>query len=169
VLRNAKHKHYLTGGYDGKDNSRTEKAILAFQTDNKLLGPANTLDSPGLVAPGGPTITALSNALPPEFQTMRLLPDGAIVYLEGDSADADSVKAGITADLELDMDFRNKLADLVGKMFDTHGIVLSITPSGRRRTFAKQFTQTGTNAGPGESNHNFGQASDIGFNGLKRL
>jgi hypothetical protein len=59
-------------------------------------------------------------------------------------------------------------------MHQLHGIAVGVCPQGDRRSFQAQYallTQgTGvTNAGPGESNHNFGMATDLGFAGLRWL
>lgn len=68
--------------------------------------------------------------------------------------------------------YARHFAALVRTMFTTYQLVLTVAPSGGRRTFQNQYDiatdgSGATDAGPGESNHNFGQAVDIGFNHLK--
>jgi hypothetical protein len=53
-----------------------------------------------------------------------------------------------------------------------HGIAIGVCRQGDRRTFQSQYDlltsgRGVTNAGPGESNHNFGMAVDLGFAGLR--
>jgi hypothetical protein len=95
------------------------------------------------------------------------------VYFPGADADAKASSKAIGVMGDLESVFRTKVVLLVDTMFANHKIVLSVTPSGGRRTFQQQFDTftktTSTKAGPGESNHNFGRAVDIGFNGLEWL
>jgi hypothetical protein len=130
------------------------------------------LDDLGVIKPGGPTLDKLNELLPPQFKQIRSAPGLHFVYWSGSAGDASDSAATISSNTELHEVFRKNVADLVKQMFDKYEIVLTLTPSGGRRTFQKQYElKTGpgdvTNAGPGESNHNFGQAVDIGFNGFK--
>jgi len=169
TIKNAKGASYLTTNYDGVYGKNTKAAIIAFQTDNKTT--SATGDTAGLVKTGGATITKLNDLLPADRKTMRIVDGMKTVYLEGDAAVAKAKADAVAADAELDAAFRTKISQLVNSMFATHKIVLSIAPQGGRRTFAQQAALSAavTGAGPGESNHNFGMAVDIGFDGLKWL
>lgn len=62
----------------------------------------------------------------------------------------------------------------INRMHSEHGIAIGVCPQGDRRTFQAQYDlftsgRNVTNAGPGESNHNFGMAVDLGFQGLRWL
>ena len=116
------------------------------------------------------TIKKLSASLPADYTTMRIIENTKTVYLEGDAAAATASQGKIAAHPELDVSFRANIAKLVEMMYQTHKIVLSIAGAqGARRTFQQQadLPATVTKAGPGESNHNYGRAVDIGFNGIK--
>jgi len=128
-------------------------------------------DEYGVIKPGGPTIDKLNDLLPAAFKQIRTAPGVHTVYWSMLAKEAADSAAAISSNTELHEQFRKNVADLVKKMFDQYDIVLTLTPSGGRRTFQKQYElKMGpgdvTNAGPGESNHNFGQAVDIGFNKL---
>jgi peptidoglycan hydrolase-like protein with peptidoglycan-binding domain len=195
VVKDAKNAPYLAGNYDGVYGPGTKSAIIAFQTDQKLItippaGKAPAVPGPpgkkvgappavkapappaagnekaGLVTPGGVTFQKLNALLPATHKAMRIIPGTKTVYIEGSAADATASKGAIVGDAEFEPAFRAKVGDLVQTMFNNHKIVLWLTPTGRRRTFAQQAAETQTNAGPGESNHNFGRAVDIGFKGF---
>lgn len=159
---------FLGGNYDGVYGGQTKTAITKFQNDYKLIG-AKSIDKLGQIMPNGETIKKLNILLPAAYTTMRIITDAKTVYLEGTAADATQSKTAITGKQDMDPRFRVKIGQLVQKMFDEHKIVLQITKTGWRRTFAEQAAQTKTGAGPGESNHNFGRAVDIGFKGLQWL
>jgi hypothetical protein len=125
----------------------------------------------GLVRVGAATIQKLTAMLPSESTDIRIIEGTRTVYWPGSFFDAFAEEQRIAGDPNLEPNFRAVVADLVRLMFERHRIVLTVTPSGGRRTFQKQYQllteTTSTQAGPGESNHNFGQAVDIGFKGLK--
>ena len=128
---------------------------------------AGAVEKLGFVAPGGPTIQKLAAMLPADRKDLRIIENTKTVYLEGVAADAAASRLAVTGDGQFDPIFRAAVGNLIDRMFDQHKIVLWLTPTGRRRTFAQQQAETKTNAGPGESNHNFGRAVDIGFRGFK--
>jgi hypothetical protein len=135
---------------------------------------ASDLDEYGTIKPGGATMRKLNELLPASHKAIRTARGGHLVYWPGSAADAANSIAAIQASDEFQADFRKTLADLVRKMFDAHELVLSVAPKGGRRTFQEQYNTyydpkhpNATDAGPGESNHNFGQAVDIGFEGIK--
>jgi hypothetical protein len=125
---------------------------------------AGPLEKPGLVDKGSATLAKLVAALPVDLKDMMIIENTNTVYLPGEEADAKASAASINGTADLDVAFRGKVAQLVNLMFSTHKIVLSVTGTGGHRTFQKQFETVTTHAGPGESNHNFGRAVDIGFN-----
>jgi hypothetical protein len=178
VVKNAKGAPYLGGNYDGVYGPATKTAITAFQTDQKLIDPLPPAgkpvppptpgkEKPGLINPGGVTIQKLNAMLPTTHKQLHIIANTKTVYLEGSAADAAASKAAITVDNEFEPTFRANVAKLVQSMYDQHKIVLWLTPTGRRRTFAQQAAEVKTKAGPGESNHNFGRAVDIGFKGFR--
>lgn len=128
-----------------------------------------THDKPGLAAPLGPTLSGMAAALPSDYATMRVIAGMNVAYLEMDLNASKASSASIAGDTQLDVDFRALVSKLVLNMYERHKIVLTTPPSGRRRTFAQQaaLSSTVTGAGPGESNHQFGRAVDIGFQGLR--
>jgi hypothetical protein len=133
---------------------------------------AALLDKPGHVKAKGPTVAKLSAMLPADFKDIRIIEGTKTVYWPGVAADADKHAKAIEGDTDLEAGFRATVAKLVRTMFERHKIVLSLTNSGGRRTFQKQYElrtqpKPPTGAGPGESNHNFGQAVDIGYNHFK--
>ncbi len=161
VVKNAKSSPYLAGEYDGVYGGHTKTAIVDFQTDQKLIVKDGT-EKLGVVSKGGPTLAKLSALVPAQYQTLRIMENTKTVYLESSAADTATSKAAVvTATLE--PGFQTKVGQLVQLMFDQHKITLWLAKDGARRTFAEQAAQTKTFAGPGESNHNFGRAVDIGF------
>ena len=174
VIKDAKNNPYLPD-YDGKPSPGTVNAIKAFQTDQNLLAKpgakaaAGPAEKEGLVAKGSATLAKMVAALPADFKEMRIIEQASTVYFPGDENDSKAVQKEITGKPDLDLAFRTKVAKLVDVMYTNHKIVLWVTPSGWNRTFdQQQKIATGgtgaTKAGPGESNHNFGRAVDIGFN-----
>ena len=171
LVKNAKGATYFGSAYDGTYSAAMKTAITAFQTDNAKAIQAGEkgAEKLGMMDSGGKTLAALAAALPATHATMRVIANTKTVYLEGAAADAGASAAAIRGDAEFEATFKQRLSALVDTMYATHKIVLKITPTGRRRTFAQQAAETATKAGPGESNHNFGRASDIGFRGFKWL
>jgi len=182
VIKDAKGNTYLDD-YDGKYGHHTKAAIIKFQTDQALLkppakgtagaAPPAAGEKEGLVAKGSDTLTKLVAAIPADYKEMRIIENTSTVYFPGTEADSKTSSTAIKNTQDLETQFRGKVATLVTKMFETHKIVLWVTASGGHRSFEEQFqifvkNQT-TKAGPGESNHNFGRAVDIGFNGLQWL
>jgi hypothetical protein len=166
LVKDAKNNPYLAGSIDGGYGKVTKGAISAFQTDHKLID-KSAKEKLGLVLAGEKTIQKLHALLPDAYKDMRVLEDRKTVYLPAAADDAKASESQITSDAGFDPSFRANVAALVRQMFETHKIVLWVTPTGRRRTFEGQFNETKTEAGPGESNHNFGRATDIGFGAKK--
>jgi hypothetical protein len=178
VTATQREAQYLTS-YDGVCGKNTIAAIKAFQNDFVFVNNATQQSVPnpnataGLVKADDATWKALLAQVPEEFKNLRVLNGGKTVYVE---ATADEKQAKITAlsSLTFTTLFRDKVASCINEMHRLHGIALGVCRAGDRRTFQKQFeirrdTPANTNAGPGESNHNFGMATDIGFGGLRWL
>lgn len=189
VVKNAKGVAYLAGNYDGVYGNQTKTAIQTFQTDYALAkaakGPAKAAKAPGGAAlagkKAGPAIAAgkadkfgvvaknsasfkkLAAMLPATHSKMRIIAGTKTVYIEDALANAKTSRTTINTAKDLDTGFQANVVKLIDEMYSQHKITLWVTPTGRRRTFADQATQTKTNAGPGESNHNYGRAVDIGF------
>jgi hypothetical protein len=173
MVKNAKGHPYIHS-YDGAFGPQTKTAIISFQKDQKIgaTSPAPGEEDWGVVAAGGATIQILNASLPDAFKDIRIIEGTKTVYWPGASDEAKKHQAAINIDVQLAPDFRAKVAKLVELMDSRHRIVLSLTNTGGRRTFQEQFklfTQPNppTKAGPGESNHNYGMAVDIGFKDFK--
>ena len=174
VVKDAKHKAFFSGEYDGGFTNSTKTAIIHFQKEHGT-GAATaspTHDAFGMVTKDGPTIKKINAVLGADFKDIRIIENTRTVYWPMALTDSTASQAAINGKADLDKTFRTKVAQLVQLMFDRHKIALSVTDSGWRRTFQKQYelaTQPTppTKAGPGESNHNFGLAVDIGFKGWK--
>jgi peptidoglycan hydrolase-like protein with peptidoglycan-binding domain len=191
LVKNAKKVSYYKGTWDGSFGGGLKTAITAFQTDNGLLGASTTAAPPGateksgLVALNSKTFKALADALAKQnagkYDALRVLPDTKVAYLG--AADADRVAgvqvikqgffmAGKTkVPAELEPTFRQQVIDVIDAVFKAHKIVLGgWGPKSFRRTFADQHAvlAAGTSkAGPGESNHQYGQAIDVGYKGVQ--
>ncbi len=165
--------------YDGDCGPKTKAAIRAFQNDQVFVSAAGLQSVPnpnakaGLVRPGDATWAKLIAKLPADFAGLRALPGGKIVYLAASPAELQA-RLGAVAAMTFAPAFRAKVQACLQRLHQMHGIAAGVCPQGDRRTFQAQYALlaqgTGvTNAGPGESNHNFGMATDIGFAGLRWL
>ena len=189
---NEKNQPYLNS-YDGECGKHTKDAIVAFQKDHVFLQRPGYTDAgaglaaavgtikPGIINPGDETFKKLTDALPDDFNDLRALEGCSVVYLPGSDADLASSRSDLSS-RTLDDHFAVKVGQLLDEMYEEYGIVLSVTKGrnaeGARRDFQTQYDllfqldENGkpvTHAGPGESNHNFGQAADVGFKGLRWL
>lgn len=161
---------YLSA-YDGVCGASTKSAIRAFQLDHA--GAANPNATAGLVKPGDATWTRLLEKVNRDFSDMRVLAGGKTVYL---AATAAQLQKSIAAANRLTFTpvFRTKVIACMNRMHALHGIAVGVCPNGARRTFQGQYDlltsgRGVTHAGPGESNHNFGMAVDLGFADLRWL
>lgn len=165
--------------YDGVWGDASSKALRAFQNDNVFVSPAgnqsaaNPNATPGQVKPLDATWVKLLAKVSPDFVNLRVLPGGKVVYVEATAAELQS-RIGDANGLTFQATFRNKVVTCINQMHQQHGIAIGVCPQGDRRTFQAQYAlylkvPTVTNAGPGESNHNFGMGVDLGFKGLKWL
>ena len=165
--------------YDGAAGPATTAAIKAFQADHlmvlnaakqSVLAPSATL---GQVKPSDATWAKLLTEVPAEFANLRVLSSGKIVYVQATAAELQG-KISAANGLTFTATFRTKVIACINKMHADYGIAVGVCPKGDRRTFQAQFqirrdTPANTKAGPGESNHNYGMATDIGFEGLRWL
>ena len=165
--------------YDGVCGNGTKAAIRAFQADHVMVLNAaqqsvlNTNATDGQVKPGDATWTALLAQVPADFANLRVLTNGKTVYVEATAAQLQTKITAVAA-LTFAPAFRVKVLACINQMHSIHGVALGVCAQGDRRTFQAQYAlltngQGVTNAGPGESNHNFGMATDIGFAGLSWL
>ena len=165
--------------YDGAAGPATTAAIKAFQADHlmllnaakqSVLAPGTTL---GQVKPSDATWAKLLTEVPAEFANLRVLSGGKIVYVQATAAELQG-KISAANGLTFTATFRTKVIACINNMHADYGIAVGVCPKGDRRTFQAQFqirrdTPANTKAGPGESNHNYGMATDIGFEGLRWL
>lgn len=165
--------------YDGVCDIHTIKAIRDFQTDHVFVSSdgtqsiANPRATAGLVAPNDATWTKLVEKVATGFSDMRVLAGGKTVYV---AATAGQLQAKITATNAFTFTpaFRIKVIACINRMHALHGIAIGVCHQGDRRSFQTQYDlltsgRNVTHAGPGESNHNFGMAVDLGFKGLRWL
>ena len=164
---------------DGAWGTISNAAIRAFQGDRVFVSAAGNASVPnpkataGQVRPGDATWAQLLAQVPPDFANLRALPGSRIVYVEATAQEL-QIKLMALTSLTFASAFGMKVRNCINRMHQLHGIALGVCPQGDRRTFQAQYALlTGggnvTHAGPGESNHNFGMATDIGFGGLRWL
>ena len=165
--------------YDGDCGDHTKKAIRAFQADHVFVNAARTQSVPnpnataGQVKPNDATWVQLLAKVPPEFKDLRVLPGGKTVYLQA-AANELQAKLSALATLTFTLPFRAKVQRCINRMHELYGIAVGVCPKGDRRDFQTQYAlflqgPGITSAGPGESNHNYGMATDMGFAGLRWL
>lgn len=127
----------------------------------------------GVISPNDVTFKQLLSMLPTNYKELNVLPGGKTVYLSSADGDRKASCANINTEGQLNITFRGRVAKLIDEVFSRHKLAIWVVPGeGRRRTFEQQYKLTftpNTKAGPGESNHNYGQAVDIGFKGLRWL
>lgn len=158
---------YLTS-YDGLMGKITKGAIRDFQADH-----APAPQAPGLVRPGDATWTKLLEKVDRDFADMRVLAGGKTVYIAATTAELEA-KIAAADTFTFTPAFRAKVVACIKRLHALHGIAIGVCRKGDRRNFQTQyelFMQADgvTHAGPGESNHNFGMAADLGFAGLRWL
>jgi hypothetical protein len=165
--------------YDGDCGPATIAAIKEFQNHHVFVSADGRQSMPnanataGLVRANDATWAKLLQKVPADFADMRVLAGGKKVYV---AATAAQLQTKITAANALAFTdaFRIKVIACINQMHTLHGIAIGVCRQGDRRNFQTQYelVTSGrgvTNAGPGESNHNFGMAVDLGFEGLRWL
>ncbi len=169
---------YLSS-YNGVYGASTKNAINAFQTDyvfasaNRLQSVPNPNATAGEVRPGDATWAAMLAQVATDFASMHVLTGGKTVYVEATAAQLQTKIVQANA-LTFTTVFRTKVRACINEMHARHGIAVGVCDQGDRRTFQAQYlllqkVPSVTHAGPGESNHNYGMATDIGFAGLRWL
>ena len=165
--------------YDGVSGNNTIGAIRDFQNNYVFVSANGTQSAPnpnataGLVRPNDATWAKLVEMVPADFSDMRVLAGGKTVYVAA-TAEQLQTKIGAANALIFTPAFRTKVIACINRMHALHGIAIGVCRQGDRRNFQTQYDlltsgRNVTNAGPGESNHNFGMAVDLGFEGLRWL
>jgi hypothetical protein len=165
--------------YDGDCGRLTKQAIRDYQSDYVFVSADGQSSqnvpnaTPGLISPGDATWKKLELAPQQEFQDLRILFKSKTVYVAATGSDLAASKMAVTS-ATFENGFRLKVLRLIDQIFNAYGIVVSVCAQGDRRTFQTQYElltsgRGVTKAGPGESNHNFGQAVDLGFQDLRWL
>lgn len=172
VVKNKTGVAFLKSNYDGSYGPDTKQAITDFQNEHKLAqakATATNADKLGYMTSNGPTIKKLSDSLPADYSTIRVIKNHKTAYLAGDANVAQQVGLSVKTDANFTQTFRVNVGKLIDRMYSDYKIVLKPTPTGRRRSFAQQaaVNPATTNAGPGESNHQWGRAVDLGIHNLK--
>jgi hypothetical protein len=179
--RNPYYPHRVSGKSDGD----TRAAIGAFQKDQGVSPP----DRLGFVDVNSATFNAMASevrAVNPDFDDLRVLPGTRMVYLGASTAELeaslkevrDARRMGRSAPVGragegLDPGFQADVVRMIREVYRQHQIVLR---AWGEFSFGRDFdgqlsrVETGSSqAQPGEGNHNFGRAMDIGFKGLRWL
>jgi hypothetical protein len=166
--------------YDGNWGKDSPEALRQFQYDQVFVNADGTAcqqvagATDGRVNPGDSTWKKLAVAPPESSRDLRVLSGGKTVYVAA-GRDQLAASLGRINSATFQPAFRALIVVLVNQIFARYGIAINVCRNGDRRTFQKQYeilTQPGpavTHAGPGESNHNFGQAADLGFTELHWL
>ncbi len=164
---------------DGAPGTNTKNAIRNFQNDHVFINEATQQSAPnpnataGLIRPGDATWNKMLQKVDAAFSDMRILVGGKTVYVAATADQLQTKRAAANA-LTFTQTFRVRVNNCITQMHTLHGIAIGVCPQGDRRNFQAQYdlVTSGrgvTNAGPGESNHNFGMAVDLGFAGLRWL
>jgi hypothetical protein len=172
-----KNTNYLSS-YDGIFGDETVAAIELFQKDKNLIAsappPATAVTAvtatKGAISPNDDTWKSLAAGLPVEFSNLHVLSGGKTVY-KAASAEAYQNARVLAGGLIFAPAFKSKVLACIDQMYQAFSIAVSVCVDGDRRNFQTQYrlVTSGrgvTKAGPSESNHNFGMATDIGFSGL---
>jgi hypothetical protein len=178
-----KKSKYLTDTIDGGIGTNTTHAIRLFQADQVFVSPQGessqmvTGATPGRIAPNDLTYTKLAAAVPRPLADLRVLVGCKVVYVAATLAQRDAQVSRV-AKLTFERNFAASVVAVIKRVYDTTGIACGVCSKGDRRSFQTQYEiLTGANnanfgitrAGPGESNHNYGQAVDLGFEELRWL
>lgn len=178
LLLDSKRSHYLTV-IDGDFGTNSRKALRQFQSDQVFVGPDGRSciqvpgDTAGQVKPGDVTWRKLVAGAPTGYQDLRVLKNSSTVFVAATTAQA-SASASASAAMRFLPSFGSRVAEFIRSMQSRYGLGIQVCSKGDLRSFQTQYELLSgggnvTHAGPGESNHNFGQAVDLGFNGLRWL
>ena len=155
-------KPFLSGVIDGKSGPMTEAAIEAFRKAHGV----TDATTPGAhaITPSGKTMAKLNTLATIELGEVRVLPGTPVPYKPAPAADLTMARLTLSTS-KLETNFRHNIISLINAMHNKYGLLLSAPRNGFHRSFAGQaairFSQT--SAGPGESDHQFGHAIDLGF------
>ena len=165
--------------YDGTWGEASKTALSAFQTGKVFVsadGKSSTTvpnATAGVVKPGDATWLKLVANTPAAFADLRALSGGKTVYVAATAAQLQT-KVSAANVTTFTLAFKAKVVTCINQMHRLYGIAPGVCRDGDRRDFQTQYNlrtsgRGVTNAGPGESNHNFGMAVDLGFEGLRWL
>lgn len=158
--------------YDGACGAGTIAAIRDFIADHSLAPPARPGGAAAaLITVGSTAEQRLGSALPQAVSDLRCLAAGKTVFVAATAQDRDAALQA-AARITFAPLFRTKVNAYINQMFALHGIASAVAADGGRRNFQRQYElftsgRNVTNAGPGESNHNFGYGADVGYTGLR--
>jgi peptidoglycan hydrolase-like protein with peptidoglycan-binding domain len=169
LILDAKGKPFYAGTIDGSFGNGTTGSITRFQGE-KMKGTTIPASDAGKVLAGSATETALRTELPRDIR-LGALPGSKVVYRAADGIDLSNANAAVAREPNLQPGFLKSLGDLNDRFWDGDKLVLGVATKGGFRSFQTQFDlpPTTTKAGPGESNHNFGNGCDFGFIGFRFL
>jgi hypothetical protein len=164
-------KKYFGGPYTHRFSTDTGIAIVAFQADYGLASegasPGSATkgkgETPGLIKPGSPTWQALAKAFDADakLRDARTAEGFGLAYESMTQAKLSESVGAIQGAKNLQAEFRTKIVELVKTVFKQSGIVWSLVPqTGGWRTFDDQRGLT-SDAGYGESVHQYGYAVDL--------
>ncbi len=164
---------------DGDCGPRTQAALRQFQSDQVFVGADGRSSqmvagaTAGLVRPGDLTWQRLVASTPLALADLRVLSGGNTVYLAAPVTDL-AAALGAAGAMTFEPRFSGLVQSLQRRIHQACGIAVRVCRDGARRSFQTQYEllmspRRVTRAGPGESNHNFGQAVDLGFEGLRWL
>lgn len=164
---------------DGDCGALTLVALRQFQSDQVFVAPDGRSSqvvagaTAGRIDPDDQSWKKLVAATPAEMTDLRVLDGGITVFLAAPTHELSSAIAAASA-MTFEPLFRAHLLALMQRIHEQTGIAVKVCRDGARRSFQTQYgllmgKRHVTDAGPGESNHNFGQAADLGFDGLRWL
>lgn len=163
TLKNSHQIPYFTQPYTRTYSNDTARAIGAFQADRGLTAGTGT-ENQGTVRPGDATWRALQAAFTkaaPPYADARTSKGFGIAYSPMPQGRLSESVAAIHAAKNLQGDFRQKVIQMVQTFYQQTSIVWSMVPrTGGWRSFAGQEGLV-SDAGYGESIHQYGYAVDM--------
>lgn len=167
VLKSSQSAPFFGGVYSKQFSGATVEAIIAFQEVAGTSSPAGAkpgTDAPGLIKPGGPTWNALVSGfsrVDVQYKAARVTPGVNLVYVPMTVSQRTASLSGIADAKKLVAVFRKKVNDLVEAVYKKSEIVWSLVPTtGAWRSFSGQEGLV-SDAGNGETIHNYGYAVDL--------
>jgi hypothetical protein len=161
---------------------QAQRAGAAVGGRTAVLAPpvvAANCETEGLLGPQSKTYKNLVAGLPPQYAGVRTILGLKTVFLEQPANDATTSLHAVLNASGLNAAFGSQVVNLIRAFYDAHKIAIWVDPrDGYTRDFDKQNElysvvvngqHIKSNSGPGESNHNWGFAVDIGFQAFKWL